>query len=235
MLQLRRVLISGSIAMLMCAFTPFSYADTLPNALKYVNNWEFGGNWDEDEGPSYFADLIFPLWEPESEDRVFFFEPRSSFSNKEFLLNLGTGYRQLVKDGEWMLGFNTFYDYETEYSHYRVGWGVEALSSYAEFRSNYYLGLSQERLVEETVGAVIFEEAIDGFDIEIGAPVPHYSRLKLFGGANWYNLKKTDINRYGWTLRAEYKPIQYIVIDGLLSNDTKTNVDWGVTIAFRVP
>jgi hypothetical protein len=127
-----------------------------------------------------------------------------------------------------------FYDYESGYSHSRVGWGLEALSSYAELRSNVYVPTSGEREVEENAGGTTRERAVPGFDMERGAPIPYYSRLKVFSGFNWYDLPDFK-NRYGWTLRAEYTPLPFVVIDGTVANDTKTNVDWGLKVALRIP
>jgi adhesin/invasin len=211
---------------------PRAGADSLPD---FVEHWEFAWNVDEDQGPNFILDPIFPLYRDPSDERVAFVEPRLSLADGEWLLNLGGGLRQPVLNRSWLLGANMFYDYETQYSHYRLGWGLEALSSYAEFRTNYYLALSQERLVEEVVGvSQRFQEAVNGYDFEIGGPIPYYSRLKLFGGFNWWNFEKFD-NRYGWTLRAEYKPVPFVVIDGTVEDHTKGNVDWGLKVALRIP
>ncbi|MBI4342058.1 MAG: inverse autotransporter beta domain-containing protein [Candidatus Omnitrophica bacterium] len=191
-------------------------------------------NYDEGQGPRYGADIILPLYRAEDGDRAVFLEPRLNYANSEFLLNTGVGYRQLVKNRAWLVGGNMFWDYETEAAHYRVGWGAEAVSRFAELRANYYLGLSQKRLTEDTGGTQVFEEVVDGYDVEVGSPIPYYSRVKVFGGFNWYNYKEFK-NRYGWTIRTEYTPVKYLVVDWLLSNDTKTNLDWGVTVAFRLP
>ena len=70
--------------------------------------------------------------------------------------------------------------------------------------------------------------------MELGAPVPYYSRLKVFGGFNRYDLPDFK-NRYGWTLRTEYTPWPFVVIDGTVANHTKTNVDWWLKVALRIP
>lgn len=201
---------------------------------EWMEHWEFGMNVEEDDGPDYFADLILPLYRDPGRERVLFTEPRIRYSDGDHVFNQGIGVRQLVGNRAWLLGANMFYDYQSDPAHYRIGWGVEALSSYAELRGNYYLGLSQKRLVEEVGATQVFEEAVDGLDVEIGTPVPYYSRVKLFGGFNWYNFKEFK-NRYGWTLRTEYTPVPFLVIDGLVSDDTKGNVDWGMTVALRIP
>ena len=208
-----------------------AFAQQLPD---WMEHWEFGVNLEEDDGADFFIDPIIPLYRHPDSKRVLFLEPRWQFADETHLFNLGGGARQLVLNGTWLLGANMFYDYETSHSHYRLGWGAEALSAFAELRSNFYLGLSSERLVEENAGGNTFEKAVDGYDIEAGMPVPYYSRLKLYGGFLWYNFQEFK-NLYGWRLRAEYTPVPFIVIYGLLSNDTKSNADWGMTVAFRIP
>lgn len=213
---------------------PADPASNSPALLDYLEHWEFGLDINEDKGPRFFIDPIVPLYRGDDNGQVAFLEPRLTYRNSEWLMNFGGGYRRLVHDSDWLIGGNMFYDYDSQYSHSRLGWGLEALSSYAELRSNVYVPTSGERTVEEGTGGTTKERAVPGFDLELGAPVPYYSRLKMYGGVNWYALPDFR-NRYGWTLRTEYTPLPFIVIDGILSNDTKTNVDWGVKVAFRIP
>ncbi|MBI3324886.1 MAG: inverse autotransporter beta domain-containing protein [Candidatus Omnitrophica bacterium] len=228
----RSVCLTGWVLIACLAWAVPLSAATLPD---YMEKWEVGWTIHEDQAPSYFIDPILPLYRHPTDDRVVFVEPRLRFANREYLVNLGGGYRQFVMNRSWLLGGNMFYDYDTTNSHYRIGWGLEALSAYAELRANSYLGISQRRLVEERGGISIFEKALNGFDLEAGVPVPFYSRVKVFGGFNWYNAYRQFKNRYGWTLRTEYKPLPFLVIDGLVSDDTKTNVDWGMTVAVKIP
>ncbi len=206
-----------------------------PEPPEYVKNWEFGLNFDEDERLRYFADLILPLYRTDSEDRTLFFEPVVHHAEAETLLNLGLGYRSLVLDRSWMLGGNLFLDAETQYSHKRVGVGLEALSSYAEFRGNGYWGVTGQRTVQQSDSAKNEEIAADGFDLELGAPVPYYSsRLKLFGGYERYNFRKFK-DREGWWARMEVRPIPALVLDFTLRDHNKRSTGWGMTIALRPP
>ena len=213
------------------ALAPPAQADGLPD---WMEHWEFGWTIEEDAGPAFSLDPIVPLSRAQDDSHVLFVEPRVSLRNKEWLSNLGVGYRQLTPDRAWLLGTNLFWDYDTMNAHYRLGGGIEALSSFAEGRANVYIPVSQQRLVEERGGVQIIEEAVHGYDFELGAPIPYYHRVKLFGGFNWYNYEKFD-NRYGWTLRTEYTPVPFVVVDGLMGNDTKGNLDWGLTLALRLP
>lgn len=203
-------------------------------APEAVKNWEFGVNVDEDEKPRYFADMILPVFLNDIEDRTFFFEPRINNMNSEVLLNFGLGYRQLVNDRKLLLGTNVFFDYDSHLSHYRLGSGLEVLGSGVELRANGYWGLSLARTVETANNTDIVEKAVDGYDIEAGIPVPFYSRLKVFGGYEWYDFKKFE-DREGWKVRSEYKPFPFIVIEATLSDSNKSVTSWGMTVALRPP
>ena len=84
-------------------------------------------------------------------------------------INLGIGKRKLVNDDTWILGANLFYDHELDYDHKRASIGLEAISSVASLRLNQYYGLSGFR----AGFGEIQEKALDGQDIELGAPLPY--------------------------------------------------------------
>lgn len=206
-----------------------------PDPPEYTKHWEFGLNFDEDQRLRYFADLILPLYRTDAEDRTLFFEPVVHHAEAETLLNFGLGYRGLAFDRRWLLGGNLFFDSETQHSHKRIGWGLEALSSYAEFRANHYLGVTQQRVVQESDSAQNLQQAADGFDLELGAPVPYYSsRLRIFGGYERYNFRKFK-DREGWWARLEVRPIPVLVLDLTLRDHNKRSTGWGMTVAFRPP
>lgn len=200
----------------------------------YMRNWEFGLQAEDDTSFRAFADLILPLYRPGDQSSAFFVEPRVSHADHATLWNFGAGYRRLLRDRTWLVGANTFYDYQAQRHHTRVGVGLEALSAYAELRANGYFGLSPTRAIQEDGTTTNVERAVDGFDLEVGAPVPHYSRLKWFGGYEWYDFKKFK-NREGWSIRAEYRPVPMVVLDLTYGDHTKRDPGFGVKIAVRPP
>lgn len=209
-------------------------SESYPEMAEYMKNWEFSVNVDEDQAPRYSADLIFPVYRPDAEDRTVFIEPRVNHLDAETLLNFGLGYRQFLWDRTWMLGGNMFYDWETRVSHHRIGFGAEAINAHAELRANSYFGTSNSKITLPGTVTNDIEKPVDGFDVELGFPVPYYSRLKVFGGYERYDFRKFE-DRTGWTARAEYKPYPFIVLDVTLSDNTKRSPTWGTTLALRPP
>ncbi|MGU3489817.1 inverse autotransporter beta domain-containing protein, partial [Enterobacter bugandensis] len=55
-------------------------------------------------------------------------------------VNLGWGVRWMA--GDWMYGFNNFFDNDVTGNNRRVGLGVEARTNYLQFASNTYLRLN---------------------------------------------------------------------------------------------
>lgn len=207
----------------------------------YMRKWEFGVDVANDRPLSYFADLIYPLWRraPLDQngltgraDRLIFVEPRFSHSNNETLINAGIGYRQPVRNHQWLLGVNVFYDYLSGPPHYRIGGGVEAISAYAELRANYYEGISGARIVSFDGAVDRTEKVADGFDLEVGVPIPYYSRLKLFGLYELYDFEQF-VDREGWRVRAEYAPWPWLVIDAGLADNNKRATGWELRAAVR--
>jgi hypothetical protein len=84
-------------------------------------------------------------------------------------INLGIGKRKLVNNDTLLLGANLFYDYELDYNHQRTSIGIEAISSVGKFRANQYYGLSGWQTGLDNIK----EKALNGNDIEIGAPLPY--------------------------------------------------------------
>ena len=82
--------------------------------------------------------------------------------------NLGVGQRKLLDNENLMLGANLFLDHELSSNHRRASFGIEAITSVGSLRANQYYGISGWKLVGN-----INEKALDGNDIEVGAPLPY--------------------------------------------------------------
>lgn len=95
---------------------------------------------------------------------------------------------------------------------------------------------SQQRLVSEDAGGQNFEKVANGFDWEVGAPLPYMPYLKVYGGGNWYSFEKFH-NKYGWNMRMEYIPVKYsrlafIMVDDNKRNDISYLFEGAMTLAF---
>jgi len=134
-------------------------------------------------------------------------------------LNLGLGKRMFNADDSIMFGLNAFYDHELDYDHQRASVGIEAISSVGSFRLNQYYGLSGWTTGLDNVQ----EKALNGQDIEVGAPLPYlpwtnfsYRSFQWDGASGAADLKGDEIS-----LEAKL-PIGLNIEVGKRSNDGVT-------------
>lgn len=80
----------------------------------------------------------------------------------------------------------------------------------------------------------MYEEAADGFDWEVGAPLPHMNWIKLFAGGNRYTYHKS-INKEGWSFRTEIKPFTFQTINLILYDDNKGETSYRIDARVTIP
>lgn len=187
------------------------------------------------QAPKYFFETIQPLLGTQDKDVVFFNQSRISEQGSRPLYNFGFGLRKIFNN--YLLGINSFYDYQDFHKHSRGGVGFEAINDIGiEARVNTYLRISGNHLVGEDSANEYYEKVANGFDWELGGPLPYLPFLKLYGGGNWYNFEHFN-NKYGWQMRLEYTPIKYSRIDFIVLDDNKrSSTDYrfegAITLAF---
>jgi len=99
-----------------------------------------------------------------------FFFNQTSLSNFDGrnTLNIGIGARYIFNADTTILGANTFFDYELDSAHRRVGLGGELITSLFEIRANSYDAQS------ETISYKgVDETALDGYDMKFTGKIPY--------------------------------------------------------------
>ena len=200
--------------------TALTATENKPDLPEWIKRTNFAIEAGTGQSPKYFLETIQPLLGTQEEDLVFFNQARISERSSSPTYNLGLGLRKILKNS-WLLGINSFYDYQNLHKHSRAGVGFEAINdSGIESRVNTYIGISRKRLVGEDSANVYYEKTANGLDWELGAPLPYMPFLKIYGGGNWYNFEHFK-NKYGWKLRLEYTPVKYSRVNFEILDDTK--------------
>ena len=120
--------------------------------------------------------VVMPFSDIEDKKNVTFTQGSIYFSdNDQETLNLGIGQRRLIDNENLMLGANMFFDEEFTSRHRRASFGVEAITSVGSLRANQYYGLSGWKTVKG-----VREKALDGHDMEVGAPLPYLPWTKAY-------------------------------------------------------
>ena len=116
-------------------------------------------------------DAMLPLWE--NENNLFF--TQTSFHNTDDRNqgNLGFGLRHFYDN--FMIGGNTFIDYDFSNKHQRAGIGAEYWSNFLKVSANGYMRLSDWRESKDVED--YSERAANGWDLRAEAYLPIYPQL----------------------------------------------------------
>ena len=142
---------------------------------KNLDNTEVTITSQERNKPSFEIITVQPL--QEQEDNITFFQGSviASDGDRE-TVNLGLGHRIFLNNDLTMLGINGFYDHELDYDHKRTSLGTELRTSAYEFNTNAYFAASNARTGKNNTE----EEALGGYDFEVGAHLPYMPNWKVF-------------------------------------------------------
>jgi hypothetical protein len=189
---------------------------------------------DGNNETNFFSEFFIPFWS--NSKSLLFLNPYlvldDKNSNEE---SIGIGYRRLLFKDRLILGVNGFYDTmrsRRDFRYDQVGIGLEALSKWLDIRFNDYIPLNDrtnrlDSLDRYEFGskAIVFrkgwEEALKGFDAEIGVMIPiisDYIETRAYVGGYWYDSEVRD-DIEGKRYRLEVKPCRLINLDLEIKND----------------
>ena len=118
----------------------------------------------------------FKIFSEDSSDLSFFQGSLFLHDSDRETFNIGLGQRYLSNDESILFGLNAFYDYEYDYEHQRFSVGAEIKSSILDLNYNQYFAQSSSKKGKNGKD----EEAIDGYDVEIGAHLPYIPSMKAY-------------------------------------------------------
>lgn len=141
--------------------------------------------------------------------------------------NLGLGHRFLTDNKQWALGFYGAWDHRNSANSNafnQITAGAEALSNNLDFRFNYYYPITDRALLNlgsnfgfqgfSIYQSGIWEEAMQGFDVEAGVLLPVSDKWETRAYAAYYNFEGKDIapQMDGWRVRLEVRPTNNIAV-----------------------
>lgn len=153
--------------------------------------------------------VLIPVLESEDHSNLFFTQGSVSRFDSRTTVNIGLGYRRLAMDKKLLMGINGFYDQEFPIRHQRASIGGELRTTAAEINFNYYVALTGWK-----DGQGIFEErAMDGWDIEVGAPLPYMPRVKAFYSRFQWQAQTGNFEENGWKAALEGEIYPGVIIE----------------------
>lgn len=203
---------------------PCALAQWKPNAEVYVK--------PGDERSYIGADGVIPLWQTGTS--LLFGDLKAKLGeNDTHEFNIGLAYRQFTRSEAWAWGGYLAYDRRRARSgndFNQVTIGAEARSQGWDFRVNYYHPTTDKHLLG--VGATsfqdfrvfrngIYEEAMRGADVEVGALLPFTGKVETRVFLAGYTFKAEDLGTHadGARLRFEARPRQDIILGFSVQHD----------------
>jgi hypothetical protein len=172
--------------------------------------------------------------------------------NDRWIGNFGLGQRWFPNateedSGDWMLGYNAFFDNDFSRSHRRGGLGVELQYDWLHLASNYYFPLSGWKGSYDFDSRFIEERPAEGWDARVKAWLPFYRNVALTGAyTQWYG---DHVGMFGhrnlekdprvWSYGLEYTPVP--LLSGFLTQRqtergrTETEFGLNFTAHFGMP
>ena len=142
----------------------------------YFPTVELDATWSDNNKPSYGVLLVAPLSDINNVKDTFFTQESLYRRGDRTTINLGLGYRRLELGDTLLLGVNGFYDHEFRYDHGRTSLGLEARTTAGEVNLNRYIALTGWH----SAGDGYEEQALSGWDIEAGIPMPYFNWTKFY-------------------------------------------------------
>lgn len=197
-----------------------------------------------------YGEAFVPIWQTPGR-RIVFLDARgvNFLHAQRWEWNAGFGAR-FQTQCDWVLGVNSFFDWrDTGVSTFRqIGVGFEALGPIVDVRSNLYFPIGTQRRFVGDGGfsnpqfsgynilldhARIYENAMRGFDLEVGAPVPCCERWGLRAYAGYYHYESPGVrNADGVRGRLEAMATDYFSAHFQIQNDRvfDTTVSGGIAL-----
>lgn len=164
--------------------------------------------------------------------------------------NLGLGYRRLVGDRRWIVGGYVAGDTRESIHNKRynqISFGLETLSTDWDFRANYYLPITDTKVINPVLSGARFqghslfvnslvEEALDGADIEVGHILPFIpiGETRLFVGGYYFDGDVAPSTGLSPRIRLEFRPRKNIILGTSVQHDDLFGTEARFTIKFSL-
>lgn len=159
----------------------------------------------------FSADVLTPL--RDDYERMLFLQGGGRYdkSNERTIFNLGIGQRHFTE--EVMFGYNSFWDYDVNRHHSRLGLGGEVWADFVKLSMNFYTPISDWK--NSIDFNEYFERAARGFDFNAKYYLPKYPQVGFSAKIEQYfgdevdllGNKKIERNPYSGAFGVEWRPV----------------------------
>lgn len=193
------------------------------------------GNWNGSSGS------LFTPWE---DNNRYLTWSQVGFTQQDdgTIGNIGAGQRWVA--GQWLLGYNTFYDNQLASNLQRAGFGAEAWGEYFRLSANYYQPLSGWQAGNSDT---LEQRLARGYDVTAQAWLPFYRHINTSVSLEQYFGQSVDLfdsgsgyrNPVAVTMGLNYTPIPLLTLTAQHkqgeSGESLDNLGLKVNYRFGVP
>ncbi|MGP3591955.1 Ig-like domain-containing protein [Vagococcus sp. WN89Y] len=196
---------------------------------------------DADENFSFKnsqLDLLVPLYD--KPEHLIFTQGSVHRTDERMQANLGLGYRWF--NGSWMLGGNTFLDYDISHGNARMGLGMEYGRDFLKFGANSYLRLTNWRDAPDLEDYE--ERPANGWDVRAQAWLPALPQLggklvyeQYYGKeVALFGKNERQSNPHAVTVGVNYTPFPLLTLnaDHRQGTDGNNDTQFGVTMNYQL-
>ncbi|WP_324030784.1 Ig-like domain-containing protein [Pantoea sp. JZ2] len=222
-----------------------NYARSIGQGLlnQKINGWisQYGtGNVSLGSDGRISGDVLLPLYD--SPDNVLFSQLGTRKTTNRNIVNVGAGWRHYLN--RWMLGLNSFWDYDLTGHNTRLGVGGEAWTDYLKLAANGYFGLTRWHQSVLDAMTDYDERPATGFDLRTEAFLPSYPQLgvtfkyeKYFGkGVDLAGSASADALRNSpsaFSYGLSWTPVPLVTLSATRSSGDDADTRLGVSFTYR--
>lgn len=160
------------------------------------------------------VDWLIPLYD--SSDLMFYTQLGARNKDSRNTINIGTGVR--IFNGDWLYGFNTFFDNDLTGKNRRLGIGTELWTNYLQLSANGYQRLNSWHQSRDFVN--YDERAANGYDVRINGYLPAYPQIggslqyeQYFGdNVGLFGKDELQKNPHALTVGINYTPFPLLTV-----------------------
>ena len=195
----------------------------------FLHNLEVSYSIRENAKPEYSLLTVQPI--VSSKDKKHNVLAQAAFSYEEGRQDYtaGLGYRYMPDSHKYVVGANTFFDFQRPYNHIRGSVGLDFQTNLIEASTNFYKAFSDWKSTRPGYE----ERALDGYDVEVSGRMPFLPALEVFGkGYRWQSFdSEEDVE--GTELRVEYTPVPAVTLEALFNDENKAETSYGFGVRYN--
>ena len=145
-----------------------------------------------------------------------------------------------VDSGNFMLGYNFFFDNDFTRSHQRGGIGIEGQYDWLHLASNYYFPLSGWKGSYDFDSRFVQERPAEGWDVRVKGYLPFYRNVAITGAyTQWYgdhvgmfSSRELEKDPKVWSYGVEYTP--FPLLTGFVNQRSTTRGEQDTEFGLRM-